>query len=858
MASKELSTADLESFRPPSNITRSDSGYTDTGYSSRGSSINTPSRQSSYTAPGSSDKFFDDLNDETLSPLPEGDEAVTPKSGLEAQGLSASAAGPDIDTDVCSIQFDQLGVETIPIFVEEMQKILERQASENKSNSASGARASIKDTFIDKDKIDRLPEPIKEFADVILLKFLIYNEYDPKTDQKRTDFTPPPMSIYGDTITLKNIILTLIYNCLGDEVVAEIKKIDDSEWYECIGDLGYEPEQGKGGKKGKKRKNKTRKRGGMPPKVETFGQKMKRYTFSALNFLGMVCTSLYDILIVVSIVVSFYYGVQMFIDSYESLKPIRMELIEPLKASLTNTTYAELLSESDKELIALDDMSLQYIGETPDDPYGMRNIIDVGSHVVLISLGSLAQIFGSSSEFIHLSTLAALGMNDGSQKLDAIILEGMDSIFNSCFYDITTPQAISLARTTLRTLRIDQPSRELIKRIIDSKEAEYELHLSSIPPSPDKLAADAKEIAEATISVSQEDVGIWSKASNRVSRFVGTAKETVASAAAKGKSKVNELGTALKVATTALDRGNCMKTEFREIYDDNRRKYEEFMAGIRKQSNRVTTAISYSRTEAWTGWALIGFSLYMLSYLRNRSKDQRIDDRLAAIEAERRGRGRGEDEQLAIGNVDEGNAAGVLALGNGQLAIGNGDEGNAAGVLALGNGQLAIGNGDEGNALRAPARAPARAQALAQGFRQIGNDNNSNSSSSSSSSASNSNSNPSGSGVQRRDDNTKYGEQKFGSLNYKPSSSMFNSSSATTSNASSATTSNSNSAAAAPPRSTTPKKQLLARRQAEEKDPGNSGGRRTRRRSRQTKKRRMRVKRRQTRKLRRNTKRRRM
>jgi len=837
MASKELSTADLESFRPPSNITRSDSGYTDTGYSSRGSSINTPSRQSSYTAPGSSDKFFDDLNDETLSPLPEGDEAVTPKSGLEAQGLSASAAGPDIDTDVCSIQFDQLGVETIPIFVEEMQKILERQASENKSNSASGARASIKDTFIDKDKIDRLPEPIKEFADVILLKFLIYNEYDPKTDQKRTDFTPPPMSIYGDTITLKNIILTLIYNCLGDEVVAEIKKIDDSEWYECIGDLGYEPEQGKGGKKGKKRKNKTRKRGGMPPKVETFGQKMKRYTFSALNFLGMVCTSLYDILIVVSIVVSFYYGVQMFIDSYESLKPIRMELIEPLKASLTNTTYAELLSESDKELIALDDMSLQYIGETPDDPYGMRNIIDVGSHVVLISLGSLAQIFGSSSEFIHLSTLAALGMNDGSQKLDAIILEGMDSIFNSCFYDITTPQAISLARTTLRTLRIDQPSRELIKRIIDSKEAEYELHLSSIPPSPDKLAADAKEIAEATISVSQEDVGIWSKASNRVSRFVGTAKETVASAAAKGKSKVNELGTALKVATTALDRGNCMKTEFREIYDDNRRKYEEFMAGIRKQSNRVTTAISYSRTEAWTGWALIGFSLYMLSYLRNRSKDQRIDDRLAAIEAERRGRGRGEDEQLAIGN---------------------GDEGNAAGVLALGNGQLAIGNGDEGNALRAPARAPARAQALAQGFRQIGNDNNSNSSSSSSSSASNSNSNPSGSGVQRRDDNTKYGEQKFGSLNYKPSSSMFNSSSATTSNASSATTSNSNSAAAAPPRSTTPKKQLLARRQAEEKDPGNSGGRRTRRRSRQTKKRRMRVKRRQTRKLRRNTKRRRM
>jgi hypothetical protein len=714
----ELSPTNFRSFRPPSNITRSDSGATDTGYSSRGSSINTPSRQSSDTAPGSSDKFFDDLNDEPpLSPLPEGDEALgTPK----AQGLSASA-GPDINTDVCSIQIDQFGVETIPIFVEEMQKILDRQASENKSNSASGARASIKETFIDQDKIDRLPEPIKEFADVILLKFLIYNKYDPKTDEKKTDFTPPPMSIYGDTITLKNIILTLIYNCLGDEVVNEIKKIDDSEWYECIGELGYEPEQGKGGKKGKKRKNKTRKRGGMPPKAESTGQKMKRYTFSALNFLGMVCTSLYDILIVVSIVVSLYYGVQMFIDSYESLTPIRMELIEPLKASLTNTTYADLLSESDKELIALDDMSLQYIGETPDDPYGMRNIIDVGSHVVLISLGSLAQIFGSSSEFIHLSTLAALGMNDGSQKLDAIIIEGMDNIFNACFYDITTTQAISLARETLRRIHIDQPSRDLIKRIIDSKEREYEQHLSSMPPSPDKLAADAKEIAEAEISTTEESVGLWSRTVNSVSGFVGTAKDTVVSAAAKGKNKVNEFGTALKVATTALDRGNCMKTEFREIYDDNRRKYEEFMAGIRKQSNRVTTAISYSRTEALTGWAILGFSIYMLSYLRGRIKDRRIEERLVAVEEER-GRGRGEDEQLAIGN--------------GQLAIGNRDEGNenAAAPPRV----LALGNGDP------PAPGGAGASSLSSNV----------------------------------EDSDNLGAISFPSLDYKPSSSISNSSSA--------------------------------------------------------------------------------
>lgn len=783
-----LSQTDFGYFRPSEKISRdtSNSGYTDTDLSSRGSS---------YTAPDN-DKFFDNLNDETpLSPLPEGDETVTPKSGLEAQGFSTSAsAGPDINTDVCSIQFDQLGVETIPIFVEEMQKILQRQASENKSNSASGARASIKDTFIDKDKIDRLPEPIKEFADVILLKFLIYNEYDPETAEKRTEFTPPPMSIYGDTITLKNIILTLIYNCLGYEVVNEIKKIDDSEWYECIGELGYEPEQGKGGKKGKKRKNKTRKRGGMPPKAESTGQKMKRYTFSALNFLGMVCTSLYDILIVVSIVVSLYYGVQMFIDSYESLTPIRMELIEPLKASLTNTTYADLLSESDKELIALDDMSLQYIGETPDDPYGMRNIIDVGSHVVLISLGSLAQIFGSSSEFIHLSTLAALGMNDGSQKLDAIIIEGMDNIFNACFYDITTTQAISLARETLRRIHIDQPSRDLIKRIIDSKEREYEQHLSSMPPSPDKLAADAKEIAEAEISTTEESVGLWSRTVNSVSGFVGTAKDTVVSAAAKGKNKVNELGTALKVATTALDRGNCMKTEFREIYDDNRRKYEEFMAGIRKQSNRVTTAISYSRTEALTGWAILGFSLYMLSYLRGRIKDRRIEQRLVAVEGERRGRGRGEDEPLALGNGYAAAPGGVLPLGDHAAEPG--------GVLRLGNGDVPPGGGQQ------------------QDLSNLG----------ASSSSSNSNSN-SGSNLERIGNNPDYGNQSFVSLGKDPATRGSKS-------------------------PTSAKKKWMAQKKAEE-DQGNSGGR-TRRRSRQTKKRRRPVRRRQTRKLRRNTKRRRM
>jgi hypothetical protein len=231
------------------------------------------------------------------------------------------------------------------------------------------------------------------------------------------------------------------------------------------------------------------------------------------------------------------------------------------------------------------------------------------------------------------------------------------------------------------------------------------------------------------------------------------------------------------------------------------------MAGIRKQSNKVTTAISYSRTEALTGWAIIGFSLYMLSYLRGRRKERIIEQRLNAIERER-GRGR-EDELLAIGNGDEGNGD-----------EGNGDEGNAAGVLAIGN---------------APAPGGAGASSL----------------------SSNSNSNSGSSSNIIDEDSDNLGAiSSFHSLNYKPSS-MSNASSALTSNASSALTSNAISAA--PRGNKSPGGRFKGK---EERKPGygsgNSGGRRTRRRSRQTKKRRMRVKRRQTRKLRRNTKRRRM
>ena len=89
------------------------------------------------------------------------------------------------------------------------------------------------------------------------------------------------------------------------------------------------------------------------------------------------------------------------------------------------------------------------------------------------------------------------------------------------------------------------------------------------------------------------------------------------------------------------------------------------MAGVRKQSNRVTTAISYSRTEALTGWAIVGFSLYMLSHLSRRIKDQGIQARLVAVENVV------QEDQLAIGNE--------------QLAIGNEQELAAQGQLAIGN-----------------------------------------------------------------------------------------------------------------------------------------------------------------------------
>ena len=456
------------------------------------------------------------------------------------------------------------------------------------------------------------------------------------------------MSIYGDTITLKNVILTLIYNCLGDEVVDKMRDIDDNEWYEYIEEFGYTTatEQGKGGKKGK-RKNKTRKRGGMPPK-ESFGQKIKRHIIGTLNFCGIVCNSLYDALIIISIIVSLYYGVQMFIESYEALTPIRQNLIEPLKNTLTNTTYAELLSDNDKALIALDDISfLQYIGENPNNKRVMRKIMDVGSHVFLIAIGSLVKKFNASPEFLHLSTLSALGMNDGSRKLDQVVVGGMNSIFDSCFSDMTTSDSIDLAKITLRTLRIDQQSRELLNRIIAGKEAEYNANKTPTPKEAQDgrsaAAAAAAEVVVDDIPVTEGDVGFWSRTVNSVSDFVGTAKDKVVSAAIISKEAINEfgsatvssvhnLGVAIKVATTANDRADCMGREFFEIYDDNKRKYEEYMAGVRKQSNRIDTAISYSRSEARAGWGLIGFSLCMLSYYRRQIRYQNIQARLDAVE----------------------------------------------------------------------------------------------------------------------------------------------------------------------------------------------------------------------------------
>jgi hypothetical protein len=218
------------------------------------------------------------------------------------------------------------------------------------------------------------------------------------------------------------------------------------------------------------------------------------------------------------------------------------------------------------------------------------------------------------------------------------------------------------------------------------------------------------------------------------------------------------------------------------------------MAGIRKQSNRVTTAISYSRTEALTGWAILGFSLYMLSYLRGRIKDRRIEERLVAVEEERRerGRGRGEDEPLAIGNGDEGNAAGVLALRDAPAP---------GGVLRLGNGDVPPGGGQQ------------------QDLSNLG----------ASSSSSNSNSN-SASNLEGIGNNPDYGNQSFVSLGRDP---------ATRGNKS-------------------PGGRLKGKEDRKPGYGKPDSGGRTRRRSRQTKKRRRPVKRRQTRKLRRNTKRRRM
>ena len=102
----------------------SDSGYTDTGLSSRSSSLNLPpSRQTSSSSSSNNYDydFFDSINEERppLSTLVEGDEAETP---IVAQGFSASA-GPEESTKAKqNIDLAEIFAETMqPFFVKILQ-----------------------------------------------------------------------------------------------------------------------------------------------------------------------------------------------------------------------------------------------------------------------------------------------------------------------------------------------------------------------------------------------------------------------------------------------------------------------------------------------------------------------------------------------------------------------------------------------------------------------------------------------------------------------------------------------------------------------------------------------------------------
>ena len=433
----------------------------------------------------------------------------------------------------------------------------------------------------------------------------------------------------------------------------------------------------------------------MPPKVNTTTNRI----IYILNYCGIVCTSVHDFLIIVSILVSLVLAVYLYVSSYTAFQPIKTNLIEPYKQSLSDSAQFsdDFLSPSEQALVVSDSTS---VVRNLDDQGFINYMVDIRTHIVLITFGSLIKIFDINSDVLHISTLLGLAVNDGSQKLDSIVKKGIRVVFEECFYDISPPHDINLARATLENLRIDPQSRDLLNRIIDGKEAERKKFESELPVTPEEAASgrasaaaaaeEAEVVDESTIiPASEDEVGMWSRWTDSFRGFVGKTKDAAVNAAKIGTeavsdfgsatiNKAQEYGSAIKVVVTGIDRGNCMKTQFKEIADDEKRKYDDFFAKLRKQSNKIKTAQSYSWTLAMSGNSCLFFSLGMLIYYRNSIKERReaeernqdredrIRDRalLAELMRNRNGELRN-GGPLAIGDVERN------AQGRGPLAIGD-------------------------------------------------------------------------------------------------------------------------------------------------------------------------------------------
>ena len=519
-------------------------------------------------------------------------------------------------------------------------------------------------SYANKSKNNRLPQQIVEFTEAFLFQYT----------------AELGIACYLDMEKVNDNVLTLYYNCLGDEAVSQLKSFSESELNDALQEALGEVKEIGGRRKGKGKTNgkKTRKRGGMPG----FKSKIGRAINATIKFLGATFRYLIDFLIFVMVVGSFYVAWLCFIKSYNTMKPIRSDVIEPLKAQLLNPDYKEIMMSPEEQLILYNNQ--ESLSIYTDNPINTQtHVKNVLSHVGMVVLNGIVTHLGGSSEILQYAAIIDLGFNEGSLIMDKIARSGTEQVFSDCFYDVSPDSAIDMATKSLTFIH-NKEQKKLIQVMIDSQKEKLLELKTQLPPSPDELSAESSakssEPASAEVNtdgvvVTEESVGFWSSissgvgsawkgtkgAATAVSSKVGSVIDTAVSKVSK---TVNSAAEIASVVMTSKERAECSQRVLSELIEEQKRDFQTYLSAIRKESNKALTAFSYSRRFAFFGLALLVCGRRWAMLFKSRIRGRAESKEKAAQEA------RVQSLEQTVGNLASRSRMGEnLALTGENLAL---------------------------------------------------------------------------------------------------------------------------------------------------------------------------------------------